>query len=77
MPGTRSPHPPRAWAELVPSAAQVTEQRANNRIEADDSWLKARLRPIRGPNRPRSATMIAARQVLVLNLRATINLPAT
>jgi IS6 family transposase len=34
--------------ELVPTAMHVTEQFANNRIEADHARLKARLRPMRG-----------------------------
>jgi transposase, IS6 family len=56
-------------AELAPTAAHVTEQYANNRIEADHGRLKARLRPMRGLKRFRSAAVIAAGHALVQNLR--------
>jgi transposase, IS6 family len=55
--------------ELAPTAAHVTEQYANNRIEADHSRLKARLRPMRGLKRFRSAAAITAGQAFVQNLR--------
>jgi IS6 family transposase len=55
--------------ELAPTAAHVTEQHGNNRIEADHSRLKARLRPMRGLKRFRSAARIAAGHALVQNLR--------
>ena len=55
--------------ELVPAAAHVTEQYSNNRIEADHSRLKARLRPMRGLKRFRSAAHIAAGHAFVQNLR--------
>jgi transposase-like protein len=38
----------RVLDELVPTATHVTEQYANNRVEADQGRLKARLRPMRG-----------------------------
>jgi hypothetical protein len=38
----------------------VTEQYANSRVEADHARLKARLRPMRGLTRFRSADVIAA-----------------
>ena len=44
----------RAWVysrvieDLVPAAGHLTEQYANNRVEADHGRLKARLRPMRG-----------------------------
>jgi hypothetical protein len=47
--------------ELVRTAAHVTEQYANNRIETDHARLKARLRPMRGHQRFRSAGVIAHR----------------
>jgi transposase-like protein len=56
-------------AELVPNALHVTEQFANNRVEADHARLKARLRPMRALIRVRSAEVIAAGPVLVQNLR--------
>jgi transposase-like protein len=55
--------------ELVPAAMQITEQYANNRIEADHAGLKARLRPMRGLKRFRSAAAIADGHALVQNLR--------
>jgi IS6 family transposase len=55
--------------ELVPAAAHVTEQYTNNRVEADHGRLKARLRPMRGLKRFRSAARIAAGHAFVQNLR--------
>jgi transposase, IS6 family len=55
--------------ELVPTAAHVTEQYGNNRIEADHGRLKARLRSMRGLKRFRSAARIAAGHAFVQNLR--------
>jgi transposase-like protein len=55
--------------ELVPTAAHVTEQYANNRIEADHARLKARLQPMRGLKQFRSAAGIAASHAFVQNLR--------
>ena len=51
----------RVLDELIPAAAHVTEQYANNRVEADHGRLKARLRPMRGLKRLRSASVIARR----------------
>jgi transposase-like protein len=59
----------RVLDELVPNALHVTEQYANNRVEADHARLKARLRPMRGLTRLRSAEVIAAGHALVQNLR--------
>jgi transposase-like protein len=59
----------RVLEELVPAAAHVTEQYGNNRIEADHGRLKARLRPMRGLKRFRSAARIAAGHAFVQNLR--------
>jgi IS6 family transposase len=44
---------PRVIEELIPAACHVTEQYANNVIEADHGRLKARLRPMRGLKRLR------------------------
>ena len=55
--------------ELVPAAAPVTEQYGNNRIEADHGRLKARLRPMRGLKRFRSAARLSAGHAFVQNLR--------
>jgi transposase, IS6 family len=59
----------RVLDELVPTAAHVTDQYANNRIEADHGRLKARLRPMRGLKRFRSGAVIAAGHAFVQNLR--------
>jgi transposase-like protein len=59
----------RVLDELVPPAAHVTEQYSNNRIEFDHSRLKARLHPMRGLKRFRSAARIAAGHAFVQNLR--------
>ena len=59
----------RVLDELIPTAAHVTEQYANNRAEADHGRLKARLRPMRGLKRFRSASRIAAGHAFVQNLR--------
>ena len=59
----------RVLDELVPAAAHITEQYANNRIEADHGRLKARLRPMRGLRQFRSAVRIAAGHAFVQNLR--------
>jgi IS6 family transposase len=55
--------------ELVPAAAHVSEQYGNNRVEADHGRLKARLRPMRGLKRFRSAARIAAGHAFAQNLR--------
>jgi IS6 family transposase len=59
----------RVLDELVPAAAHSSEQYSNNRIEADHGRLKARLRPMRGLKRLRSAARLAAGHALVQNLR--------
>jgi transposase-like protein len=55
--------------ELVPSALHVVERHANNPVEADHGRLKARLGPMRGLKRHRSARILAAGHVFVQNLR--------
>jgi IS6 family transposase len=59
----------RVLDELIPAAAHVTEQYGNNRIEADHGRLKARLRPMRGLKRLRSAAVITLGHAFVQNLR--------
>ena len=59
----------RVLDELVPTASNVTEQYANNRIGADHAPLKARLRPMRGLTRFRSVAVLAAGHAPVQNLR--------
>jgi transposase-like protein len=53
----------------VPAARHVTEQYANNVVEADHGRLKARLRPMRGLKRLASARTFAAGHAFVQNLR--------
>ena len=55
--------------ELAPTAAHVTEQYSNNSVEADHARLKARLRPMRGLKRFRSAERLAAGHAFVQNIR--------
>ena len=54
--------------ELIPAACHVTEQYANNPVEADHGRLKARLRPMRGLKRLRSARTISTGLAFVQNL---------
>ena len=63
----KAPVYPRLIDELVPAAWHVTEQYANNRIEADHGRLKARLRPMRGLRRASSLQTIAASHAFVQN----------
>ena len=60
---------PRVLDEFVPGALHVTEQYANNRVETDHGRLKARLRPMRGLKRFRSARTLAAGHAFVQKLR--------
>ena len=55
--------------ELIPAAFHNVEQYANNRIECDHGRLKARLRPMRGLKRDRSARVIMRGHALMQNLR--------
>ena len=64
--------------ELVPAAAHVTEQYANNLVEADHGRLKAWLRPMRGLQRFRSAARLVAGHAFVQTCVVAItNLPLT
>jgi IS6 family transposase len=65
----RAPGYPRVLDEPLPSACHITEQYANNRVEADHGRLKARLRPMRGLKRLRSARVICAGHAFVQDLR--------
>ncbi|MEU7876333.1 DDE-type integrase/transposase/recombinase [Dactylosporangium sp. NPDC049140] len=60
---------PAVLDELVPSAWHRVERHANNRIEADHSQLKHRLRPMRGPRTDRAAQVIIAGHAFRQNLR--------
>ncbi|MBV8995520.1 MAG: DDE-type integrase/transposase/recombinase [Pseudonocardiales bacterium] len=55
--------------ELLPAACHVTEQYANNAIEADHGQLKVRLRPMRGFHKLRSARVISTEHAFIQNLR--------
>jgi transposase-like protein len=55
--------------ELLPAAWHRTDRYANNRIEADHGRLNARLRPMRGLKRDRSARVIIAGHTLLQNVR--------
>jgi len=55
--------------ELLPAAWHRTEQYANNRVECDHGWLKARLRPMRGLKQDHSARVIIAGHAFIQNVR--------
>jgi len=66
--------------ELIPSARHHVERYANNRIEADHSRLKHRLRSMRGLRTEQTAQVIIADHAFVQNLRRgryelTIDIP--
>jgi len=60
---------PRVLDEQLPAAHHVDARYANNRVEADHGRLKARLRPMRGLKRLRSAQVIGSGHAFVQNLR--------
>ncbi|OHV33399.1 MULTISPECIES: IS6 family transposase [Pseudofrankia] len=64
----RAPVYPRVLDELLPAACHVDARWENNRIESDHSRLKARLRPMRGLKRLRSAQTISTGHALVQNI---------
>ena len=55
--------------ELVPAAHHDTAQCANNRVENDHGRLKARLRPMRGLQTDRTASVIIRGHAFMQNLR--------
>ena len=59
----------RVLDELVPAARTSPSSTATTAIESDHARLKARLRPMRGLKRLRSAARIAAGHAFVQNLR--------
>ncbi len=65
----RAPAYPRVLDELIPSALHTVERYANNPVEADHGRLKARLQPMRGLKRHRSARIVSAGHAFVQNLR--------
>jgi transposase, IS6 family len=60
---------PRVIDELAPTAGHITEQDANNAVEADPGRLTARRGPMRGLQRLASARTISAGPAFVHNLR--------
>jgi len=60
---------PRLVDEVLPAAFHCTEVHANNLLETDHGRLKARLRPMRGLKRDRTARVILAAHAFVQNLR--------
>ena len=65
----RSPALARAITDFLPLALHGTTQYANNRVEAEHGRLKARLRPMRGLKRDRTASVIMRGHAFVQNLR--------
>ena len=59
----------RVVADLLPAALHDTTQYANNRVEADHGRLKARLRPMRGLKRDRTASVVIRGHAFIQNLR--------
>jgi hypothetical protein len=59
----------RVLGELLPAALHSTEVQANNLLETDHGRLKARLRPMRGLKRARTARVIIAGHAFIQNLR--------
>lgn len=55
--------------DLLPEVLHDTTQYANNRIEWDHGRLKARLRPMRGLRRARSASVVIRGHTFIQNLR--------
>jgi transposase-like protein len=59
----------RVVTELLPAALHDTTQYANNGVEADHWRLKARLRPMRGLKRDRTASIAIQGHAFIQNLR--------
>ncbi len=59
----------RTIVELLPGVHHDTTQYANNQVEADHGRLKARLRPMRGLKRDRTASVVIAGHAFMQNLR--------
>jgi len=56
-------------ADLVPDAEHCTVRYANNRIESDHGRLKARLKPMRGLETDRTASVVIRGNTFIQNLR--------
>jgi transposase-like protein len=59
----------RVVTDLLPAALHDTTQYANNRVEADHGRLKARLRPMGGLKRDRTASVVIRGHAFIQNLR--------
>jgi IS6 family transposase len=55
--------------EVLFDAVHDTEQYANNSVETDHGRLKARLRPMRGLKRDRTASVVIRGHAFIQNLR--------
>ena len=53
----------------IPDAFHNTEPYANNRVECDHGQLKARLRPMRGLKRDRTASVVIRGHAFIQNIR--------
>ena len=53
----------------MPAAFHNIEQYANNRVECDHGWLKARLRRMRGLKRDHTAQVVIRGHALMQNIR--------
>jgi transposase-like protein len=58
----------RVVTDLLPAALHDTTHYANNRVEADRGRLKARLRPMRGLKRDRTASIVIRGNAFIQNL---------
>ena len=65
----RSPTLAKTIRALVPAAHHDTTQYANNRVENDHGRLKSRLRPMRGLQTDRTASVIIRGHAFMQNLR--------
>ncbi len=63
------PRLPQSARRADPEAVHTVERYANNPVEAGHGRLRARLRPVRGLTRRRSARILAAGHAFVQNLR--------
>ena len=66
---TEAPSLIRAVDEVLPDARHITARFANNRVDSDHARLKARLRPMRGLQRDRTAAVVIRGHAFVQNLR--------
>ena len=65
----RAPSLLRVVDELLPHVVHDTGRHRNNRVECDHGRLKARLRPMRGLKRDRTATVVIRAHACVQKLR--------